>query len=542
MKWNRLVLVAVWGCALAGWMELQAGESDLDLAFGDQGIAETTVGLTGNTPKDMAVQADGKILLAGLARDNQSSGTYGYDVGLVRFTADGLPDTTFSEDGKLMTDINSSGSTYTDDWGNAVVVQPDGKIVVAGASRQYTKTSSVIRFEWYQWDLMLLRYLPDGQLDTSFGEGGKVIHDINGAGNQPEGFNDVALQSDGKIIAVGYSRPGDNRFLVARFNIDGTLDTTFGAAGTGLVVEHFSINALEDAYSVAVLPDDSLVVAGRGVKGDGNNSLCLLKLTADGQLDTTFNSTGKLATTVGYSSYGSVAAVDPYGRILVAGYSVPSSGADQNILLMRMNADGTMDGTFASSGIFTTSLGDYRYQSVNGIVLSEDEKILLAARVKDPASIGLMRLNPDGSPDAEFGTEGAALHEIEGSTDLFVLGLAPAPQNKILVGAYLNYYENYTTIITFAVLRFGSSGLPWAWDEGYTELTDGWRSLDGFGRYAPTAGDWYWNPAHGHFSVLPGGSVDGLILFTTESGWIWTSGPISPWFYRFDTGEWEADP
>ena len=142
-----------------------------------------------------------------------------------------------------------------------------------------------------------MAWLSASELDPGFGTNGvaSTAIGIYGANGRK-----TALQSDNKIVAVGYTMSGmDNRFLIMRFHPDGALDTSFGAAGTGIVVEHFTANTTEDAYSVLVLPDDSIAVVGRGIKPDGNATLAQLKLTASGLPDTTFNGTGIFTTSFG---------------------------------------------------------------------------------------------------------------------------------------------------------------------------------------------------------------------------------------------------
>jgi uncharacterized delta-60 repeat protein len=412
-----------------------AGDSTLDPTFGDGGIASTSVGSVADSPGRIALQPDGRIVQVGRALNYQSAGSYGYDIGLVRFNADGGLDLSFGQDGKVNTDIGSSHPVYTDETVGAVAVQADGKIVVAGSRRRYTKSGSA-SFEWNQWDVMLLRYDSSGNLDPGFGTGGKVVIDLDGKGTTPEGFNDVAFQSDGKIIGVGYTYPGNNRFLIMRFNTDGSLDTSFGAAGTGVVVEHFSIATLEDAYSVHVLPDDSMVVAGRGVKPDGNPAVTLLKLTASGRLDTSFNGSGKVGMSVGPVSSLSVVTADADNRILAAGRTSPSSSGDEELLVMRFNGNGSLDTSFNGTGIFSVSLGDYRYQSLRGLEVRDDGKIIASGTVSTPYAIVLLQLNADGTPDEGFAPGGVATTAFEGVTYCFVHNSALQDDGKLLLGGF----------------------------------------------------------------------------------------------------------
>ena len=151
--------------------------------FGPDGYRETDLGSAGDAANAVAIQPDGKIVLAGVTSSMSS------DFALARYNDDGSLDTTFSGDGKLTTDFAGN-----DDTGTGVAVQPDGRIVVAGYSFSGTTNH----------DFAVARYNPDGSLDTSFSGDGKQTADL--------GSNDIAtgiaLQPDGKIVLAGYSEPG----------------------------------------------------------------------------------------------------------------------------------------------------------------------------------------------------------------------------------------------------------------------------------------------------------------------------------------------
>jgi uncharacterized delta-60 repeat protein len=429
----------------------------LDPTFGADGVASATIGIYGTNGRKMALQGDGKAVVCGRALNEVSPTSYGYDVGLARFDTAGNLDPTFGAGGKQSTDIGSSYPVFTDDWGNAVVVQPDQRIVVAGSTRRYTKTSSVTSFAWYLWDVMLLRYLPNGSLDTDFGTNGVVIMDLNGNGNIPEGFNDVALQSDNKIVAVGYTMSGmDNRFLIMRFHPDGTIDTSFGAAGTGIIVEHFAANTLEDAYSLLVMPDDSIAVVGRGIKPDGNATLSLLKLTASGRLDTTFNSTGKLTMSVGARSQGLGLATDGSGHILVSGNAQASSSSNQQSLILRFNPNGTLDSAFNGTGIFTASFGEYPSQTMTGLKVGSDGGIIAAGVASSGSSwlIARLRVNDNGSADESFGPGGMATTTLAGASNVTIGNCAIQGDGKLLLAGGFQSTGGQQ----IALLRYSASG------------------------------------------------------------------------------------
>src|SRR5205823_305603 len=188
--------------------------------------------------KSVAVQSDGKIVVAGYATVGRAS-----NIALVRYNMDGSLDKSFNGTGKVITAVGDG-----DCKGEGLALQTDGKIVVAGYS---FNPSGKNRAEF-----TVLRYNPDGTLDSGFGESGKVTSEI---GRTSDTANSVALQSDGKIVVAGYAgAPGNNDFAVARYNANGSLDTSFN--GTGKATADFS--KLDYGRSVAVQSEGKIVVAG----------------------------------------------------------------------------------------------------------------------------------------------------------------------------------------------------------------------------------------------------------------------------------------
>lgn len=196
------------------------------------------------------------------------------------YAAPGDLDLTFNTTGKVTTPIGTDT-----DSASGVAVQSDGKIVVAG--------SSVVAGSY---GFALARYNADGTLDTTFGTAGKVTTAIGPASGLGR---DLAIQADGKIVVVGRANNGtDDDFAVARYNSNGTLDTTFGTGG--IVMTPIGTNE-EAAESVVVQSDGAVVVAGFTWNGS-NNDFALVRYTSTGALDSTFGTGGKVTTPVGASS------------------------------------------------------------------------------------------------------------------------------------------------------------------------------------------------------------------------------------------------
>ena len=308
---------------------------------------------------DVAIQGDGKIVVASTV----GSFTTDYNFGLVRFEANGNPDLTFGTGGKVITDFGAQ------DEATSVAIQSDGKIVVAGV----TGSSVVVA------DFAVARYLSDGQPDGAFGVGGKLTTDFFGSADRA---NDVAIQSDGKIVAVGaVMDPGFNRFFgVARYNSDGTLDATF--SGGGKVTTAF----LEFTEANAVLiqqTDGKIVVAGSTFIGVPELpftgwDFALARYHADGTPDAAFGFGGKLTTDAGGFEQANAVTLQSDGKIVAVGSRADLSDVEihQDFALARYGVDGTLDATFGNGGFVIT---DFQFTDVaGGVVLQPDCQIVVA--------------------------------------------------------------------------------------------------------------------------------------------------------------------
>jgi uncharacterized delta-60 repeat protein len=244
----------------------------LDPSFGGDGMVTTSF-LIGDGALAMAVQADGRIVVAGFTD---------IDFAVARYNADGSLDPSFSSDGKVMTDFGISL-----DHATAIALQEDGRIVVAGRTQPYSA---------YDSDIALARYNADGSLDSSFGGDGLVVTDLD---DNNEMAADVAVQADGRIVVAGHRGwpgpvPGED-FLLVRYNADGSLDPSFGNGG--LVVTDFDGDN-ETAEAIALLADGRMVAAGKTIPESGSE-FALARYHADGTLDASFGSGGKVVTDFG---------------------------------------------------------------------------------------------------------------------------------------------------------------------------------------------------------------------------------------------------
>ena len=275
----------------------------LDTSFNTTGFVITPIGTDSDFASSVALQPDGKIVVAGYCFVSPA-----YDFCVARYTASGVLDTTFNGNGKIITAVGSGN-----DVGNSVTVQLDGKIIVAG----YCANGS-------NQDFCLVRYKPDGSLDTSFSGTGKLVAAI---GANADYAYRVALQPDGKIVAAGSCfNAGANGVCVARFNADGTFDTTFN--GSGKVFTAVA-SIRDDAASIVIQPDGKILTAGSCSTAPNVNDFCLVRYYNDGSLDTRFNGTGKVMSAIGSGDdVAKAVAQQPDGKIVVAGYCANGSNND----------------------------------------------------------------------------------------------------------------------------------------------------------------------------------------------------------------------
>jgi uncharacterized delta-60 repeat protein len=329
---------------------------------------------------------------------------------LARYNKDGSLDTSFGVDGKVVTDFNGSG-----DKAYAALLQPDGKIVVAGT----TLVGADAQGAGGSLAFALARYNADGSLDTSFGVGGEVITDVNPSGDDQ--IFSVAL-SGGKIVAAGITTnaAGNVDFAVARYDTNGTLDDAFGV--NGIATLDINSGSKDEAEAVAVQPDGKIVAAGfteAAVEGEsGGPNFVVVRYNVDGALDDSFG-TGGIVTAdfAGRADQGYALALQQDGKILVAGRASPTSGPP-DFGLVRYNADGSLDTSFGTGGLVQTDFsgkGDFAY----AMTLQPDGKIVAAGRSSTgaPFDFALVRYNPDGSPDASFGADGKFTTDFVGLSD-----------------------------------------------------------------------------------------------------------------------------
>lgn len=374
------------------------------------------------------------------------------------FTAPGSLDKCFGTGGKVIT---TDSVTSTDEQINAVKLQADGKIVVAGFIGN---------------DTALARYNTDGTLDTTFGIGGKVITDVSGTGNRDEARS-LQLQPDGRIVVAGTAQDttGSYDFAVARYTSAGVLDTTFGTGGKvitpvgrgfnpGNLSSGISPSTSADTISaVQVLADGKIVVAGTASNAragaNTDSDFALARYTAAGVLDPTFGTGGLVTTDINTNSNDRASALQlqPDGRLVVAGTADDRAGGD-NFAVARYTAAGALDPSFGAGGKVTTDINTTD-DTATAMQVQPDGKIVVAGTTNNASSaldFALLRYTTTGALDPSFGTSGKVITAVgAGSSNDRANAMQLQPDGKIMVAGSAN---NATGGQGFALVRYTSDG------------------------------------------------------------------------------------
>jgi uncharacterized delta-60 repeat protein len=346
-------------------------DGSLDQSFGTGGRVATDFFGMEDEAQAVAIQPDGKIVVAGRAAIAAvTGGVLDFDFALARYNHDGTLDAGFGSGGKVTTHFGDGRNI-----GQAVLLQPDGHIVVAGGAPGVNGAS----------DFALARYSSSGVLDPSFGRGGLVLTDFLGDNDVARA---LALQSDGKLVAAGEAAgsksvigtPLGTDFALARYNANGTLDTTFGAGGK--VITDF-LGANDVASAVAFLGSGKIVVAGTVSHLSLKSDIALARYSSDGSLDATFGTGGKSLSDFASDDGASALAVLQDGKLVTGGFTRPFGG-QSDFEVAGFNADGSLDAAFGTGGrISTDFLG--RDDAAFALGIQNDGKIVAAGAATTPS-------------------------------------------------------------------------------------------------------------------------------------------------------------
>lgn len=368
-----------------------AAPGDLDFSFGGFG-AQGIVTSAGATTA-MAVAPDGKLVTVG---------TSGVQAVVRRYLPNGALDPSFGSGGTA-TLLNPSYAMNP----TAVVVQPDGKIVVAGWASLETD------------DFLVLRVNANGAIDGSFGSGGYRTTDFSGQSDKASG---VVVQPDGMVVVAGTSTVGgDTDFSVARFTTGGSLDPGF--SGDGKIVIAFGGD--DDCHDVALQEDGKIVVVGDGSDSfpEYDKDVCIARLNPNGTLDNSFGGTGKTTPGLGGYDGGGAVAIQSDGKIVVVGFTDPT---DPNGKLARFNPDGTPDTSLDGDGIVSIPNSEV----LGDIVIQPDGGMLVLGEANFRRWLAVYRRLPNGAADPTFDGDGSEFFDF--GSDTFGRHLALLPDNRIL--------------------------------------------------------------------------------------------------------------
>jgi len=338
-------------------------DGGLDSTYCNDGIAITDLSSSDYT-SSIAFQDDGKIVVAGHIYNGSDT-----DIAVLRYSADGILDSTFNDSGIVITPIGGS------DRANTISIQEDGKIIVAGST-----------YNGSDYDFAVVRYNSDGSLDYTFNIAGIVITPISNGGN--DYVISMSIQEDGKIFVVGTTHSGsDLAVSVARYSTDGSLDNTYN--NNGIVTTPIDSGSIHVVNSLVIHNDGGIVVAGRS-GSDPEYKYIMEKYNENCILDSTFNKTGKIVISNCFNcdqiSYDGAVVVQSDGKIIFGGTS-----ANFDFMLIRYNTNGKIDSSFGDNGMILTDFNN-DFDILFGLN-AYDDKIIATGISMYPITIPIARYN-----------------------------------------------------------------------------------------------------------------------------------------------------
>ena len=411
-----------------------AGQGDLDSGFGANGNGRILEVFSSSAPSASAIvqQSDGRIVVAATSRSNGQ-------LIVARYLADGSLDLSFSQDGVQAVQLSQGAGAA-----NAMLVQPDGKIVLAGRGQQRTLGDN---------DVTVVRLNIDGSLDTSFDTDGIAAYTTGGFDDFATG---IVRQSDGKLVVAAAANPNRSYdFEFVRFNADGSLDNSFGSSGRTLV----DFNGGDDQPAAFLQQaDGALVAAGFTRDSNGIANIAVVRVSASGALDTAFGTGGKA--TISFPSLQSSAtsiAQQSDGKLVIAG-TVQEGASSSDAAIVRLAANGALDTTFGNAGRVSVAFGGKDFLS--GVVANSDGTLVVTGRMQNasppPNDIFLARFTAAGALDSSFGVAGKSVLDCGGATassSCTPYALTRQSDGKYLVAGY----DDAQTSMVLA--RFAASGV-----------------------------------------------------------------------------------
>jgi uncharacterized delta-60 repeat protein len=453
---------------------------DADTSYDSDGATRTNMATvdTFAEARGLAIQNlgtnSGKVVIVGGYQDG-----FDFHISLLRVNTDGTQDTAFGKGGEVKTTVGDN------DLAEDAVVQPDDKIVVAGFSDNQA---------------MVLRYLPAGVEDSSFGGGDGVVTFSATAGKFAR-VSDVALQSDGKILVAGYadvSTTTGRDMMIARLTTAGALDTTFGG-GDGIFTLSLTnvdpspdptppfVGGSDRARGLALQSDGKIVFVGSTTNPAGSTcntvnfadfQSVVGRLNSNGTLDTTFDSDGHRTLGLGTTSncpddYFNSVTVQSDGKIVAAGFANTTmdyaTNAKQNVSVARFNSNGSFDNTFSDDGRLATAISStesFLSDVAEAVHVLSDGKILVGAYSDDGTdnhsgtvvsqnNFAALRYNANGTLDASFAGDGIGEYDFS-QNDTFDAMVVDSSGRPVLAG--YSYVAGQLVDPLLAVARVTTDG------------------------------------------------------------------------------------
>jgi len=412
-------LISTYICGLLAYV--YAAPGDLDRSFGIEGVVRTSF-TSGSDMRGSVFQADGKFILVGSIGQSGSND----DFYIVRFNSNGSLDTTFDGDGIAIIPVSTREDRATN-----VAVQSDGKIVVSGNSREASSS----------YNFAVVRLNSDGTPDQTFDGDGIVITSTSPNNDFAQ---DVIVQSDNKIVVCGQGQvSGQMNITVVRYNVNGSLDTSFD--GDGIAITQFPQGA-SGSQAVALQTDGKIVVAGAiGIGGQFLESIFgFARYNTNGSLDTSFGNNGTVGVDVRIGVPRQNAAqellIQPDNKIVAVGNSNSGLNTGFDFAMARLNPDGSLDSSFGDNGKVVTPTGN-NDNFARDVILQSDGKIIVVGdgRIGFNSGFAIVRYNSNGTLDSRFGNNGIV---ITPSANSFVLRARILPDGKILtagIGIFARY-------------------------------------------------------------------------------------------------------
>jgi uncharacterized delta-60 repeat protein len=401
---------------LAGYTQAINFDGMLDQTFGSGGSTLASLGdRTVTVAQALALQPDGKLVVAGYSRVSGIN-----QLMVARYTAAGILDLTFGTNGSTLTALGDGIFAIA----QALALQPDGKLVVAG----YVQVGG-------NNQLVVARYTPSGLLDLSFGTNGSTLTPL-GDGSDTRA-NALVLQNDGKLVVAGYARVGgNNQLVVARYTTAGILDLSFGTNGSTLTP--LGDGSDTRANALVLQNDGKLVVAGYARVG-GNNQLVVARYTTAGILDLSFGTNGSTITSLGdgTNTRANALVLQNDGKLVVAGYA--RVGGNNQLVVARYTPSGLLDLTFGTNGSTLTPLGIGTNTVSYALVLQSDGKPVVAGYARvigGDYQLAIARYSTTGILDLSFGANGSTLTALGNGTNTVSYALVLQSDGKPVVAGY----------------------------------------------------------------------------------------------------------